>query len=161
MNGLLYKLNGKLALVLTIIVTLGITSSFGQASAKEQWNPQKQQRITQAIFDAAAYNEVDKAFSFDESKVINAGLPKDIAVEIKNHLESLGGSDAEKVYQDAAQKKGEVTTMVAPLVIWAAKVLAGAGLAWLGKKLLDMGGHEFCKRYKNENKTTKYVCKFL
>lgn len=51
--------------------------------------------------------------------------------------------------------------MVAPLLIWAAKVLAGAGLAWLGKKLLDMGGHEFCKRYKNENKTTKYICKFL
>ncbi|MCY7565750.1 hypothetical protein ABEX69_09265 [Bacillus safensis] len=163
MNGLLCKLNGKLTLVLTLIVTLGITSAFGQASAKEQWNPQKQQRIAQAIFDAAAYNEVDKTFSFDESKVVNAGLPKDMAVEIKNRLESLGGSDAEKVYQDqlAAQKKGEATTMVAPLVIWAAKVLAGAGLAWLGKKLLDMGGHEFCKRYKNENKTTKYVCKFL
>ncbi|MGN7282423.1 hypothetical protein ACTHP2_14860 [Bacillus altitudinis] len=163
MNGLLCKLNGKLTLVLTLIVTLGITASFGQASAKEQWNPQKQQRIAQAIFDAAAYNEENRTFSFDESKVVNAGLPKGMAVEIKNRLESLGGSDAEKVYQDqlAAQKKGEVTTMVAPLVIWAAKVLAGAGLAWLGKKLLDMGGHEFCKRYKNENKTTKYVCKFL
>ncbi|MEY8696567.1 hypothetical protein AB9M90_18555 [Bacillus safensis] len=37
-----------------------------------------------------------ETFSFDESKVINDGLPKDISLEIKNHLESLAGTDVEK-----------------------------------------------------------------
>ncbi|WP_353853697.1 hypothetical protein [Bacillus sp. Bos-x628] len=116
MYGLLRKPNLKLTLVLTLILTLGITSSFGQESAKEQWNPQKQQRIAQAIFDAAAYNEESKSFSFDESKVINAGWPEDIALEMKNRLESLTPQDAQKAYdeQQDAKEKGEVTTMVAP-----------------------------------------------
>nr|MDF9458321.1 hypothetical protein [Bacillus pumilus] len=67
-------------------------------------------RIAQAIFEATAYNEEVKSFSFDESKVINAGLPKDISLEIKNHLESLDGNDAEKVNQDqlVAQQKGKL-----------------------------------------------------
>ncbi|MGM0966457.1 MAG: hypothetical protein ACQEWS_16815 [Bacillota bacterium] len=43
MNGLLRKLNVKLTLVLTLNVTLEITSAFGQASAKEQWDPHKHQ----------------------------------------------------------------------------------------------------------------------
>ena len=54
-----------------------------------------------------------------------------------------------------------VSVMVAPLLVWAAGVLAGAGLSWLAEKLLDYGAKKFCDAYGNYNSVTKTVCNVI
>lgn len=49
-------------------------------------------------------------------------------------------------------------TTVAPILVWAAGVLAAAGLSWLAEKLLDWGAKKFCDTYGDSNATTKLVC---
>ncbi|GKQ43341.1 hypothetical protein RD055328_12640 [Companilactobacillus sp. RD055328] len=50
---------------------------------------------------------------------------------------------------------------IAPIILWAMKVLAAAGLSWLASKLLNWGAHKFCKAYRNSNSVTKWVCSVI
>ncbi|MBM7587697.1 hypothetical protein JOC86_004271 [Bacillus pakistanensis] len=52
----------------------------------------------------------------------------------------------------------EVSAQVAPIIVWAAGVLAAAGLKWLADKLLDMGAEWFCDNYGDYNSVTDKVC---
>ncbi|MBM7587696.1 hypothetical protein JOC86_004270 [Bacillus pakistanensis] len=52
----------------------------------------------------------------------------------------------------------EVEAQVAPIIVWAAGVLAAAGLSWLAKKLYDYGAEWFCDNYGDYNGVTEKVC---
>lgn len=76
-------------------------------------------------------------------------------------VEASSFSDQVVEQANADVSEGELSkaeTTVAPILVWAAGVLAAAGLSWLAEKLLDWGAKKFCDTYGDSNATTKLVC---
>ncbi|MGQ5113135.1 hypothetical protein NSS75_09695 [Bacillus sp. FSL K6-1012] len=169
MNKVIGSFKSKFAIVLALVLALGFATIFGtpQAQAAQANNDYQDKKAAEqlalAFYEASTFDNETIKYSFDVEKAIASGIKLADAVQMKNYLESLSPDQAKETYdqQVSAIKEVKNNPTIAPIIWWAVKVLAGAGLAWLGKKLLDMGGYEFCKRYEDYNDVTKYVCKFI
>ncbi|MCY8242201.1 hypothetical protein MOC08_13535 [Bacillus haynesii] len=169
MNGVIGGFKGWFMIVLGLCFTLGFASIFGtpQAQAaqlnKDYQDKKAAEQLALAFYQASSFDKDENKYSFDVEKAVASGITKADAIQMKTYLESLSPEQAKETrdQQVSAIKETKNHLTVLPIILWAARILAGAGLAWLGKKLLDMGGYEFCKRWKNHNSTTKYVCKFI
>ncbi|MEC1262486.1 hypothetical protein P9D34_19075 [Bacillus swezeyi] len=156
-------------IVLGLSLTLGFASIFGTPQAQAaQVNSDYQdkkaaEQLALAFYEASTFDKDTNKYSFDVEKATASGITLADAVQMKNYLESLSPEQAKETHdqQISAIKEMKNNLTVLPIIAWALKILAGAGLAWLGKKLLDMGSYEFCKRWGNYNGTTKYICKFI
>ena len=168
MNSVLGSFKKRMSIVFALVLALGFSSVFGTPSAQAAQQDKHQykreaERLAIALYEASNYDIENNRYSFDVDKAIAAGVTLSDAVQMKNYLESLSPAQAKDIHdqQMAAVKDGKNQPQVLPIILWAARVLAMAGLGWAAKKLLDMGGYEFCKRWKNYNSVTKYVCKFI
>ncbi|MCY8813693.1 hypothetical protein [Bacillus atrophaeus] len=168
MNNLIGNFKAKFLIVLGLILALSVATVFGtpqaQAAPGNDLQAKKEaERLALAFYEASTYDKETNKYSFDVDKAIASGISMADAVQMKNYLESLSPEEAKDTHdqQISAIKEVKSNITILPLIWWAVKILAGAGLAWLGKKLLDMGAYEFCKRYKDYNDTTRYVCKFI
>lgn len=156
-----------MSIVFALVLALGFSSVFGtpstQAAQQDKYQDKEAERLAIALYEASNYDIENNRYSFDVDRAIAAGVTLSDAVQMKNYLESLSPAQAKDIHdqQMAAVKDGENQPQVLPIILWAARILATAGLGWAAKKLLDMGGYEFCKRWKNYNSVTKYVCKFI
>lgn len=129
------------------------------ANAAEVDSKEEVEKLALAIYESSTYQEDTKSFDFNKEKAISLGLDKQVASQIEVYYENLSTEEAEDLAK--LQKDDEVSVMVAPILVWAAGVLAAAGLSWLAEKLLDYGAKKFCDAYGNYNSVTKTVCNVI
>ena len=104
------------------------------------------------------YNETEDVLYRDDEYLLESGMSHTTVDLISSSFNRL----SEKKKTDLLRAAGYKNVRVIPLlVVWGARTLAGAGLGWLGKKLLDSGSKKFCKTYKRQNKVTRTVCNVL
>lgn len=104
------------------------------------------------------YNETEDVLYRDDEYLLESGMSHTTVDLISSSFNRL----SEKKKIDLLRAAGYKNVRVIPLlVVWGARTLAGAGLGWLGKKLLDSGSKKFCKTYKRQNKVTRTVCNVL
>lgn len=107
---------------------------------------------------SAKYNETEDVLYRDDEYLLESGMSHTTVDLISSSFNRL----SEKKKIDLLRAAGYKNVRVIPLlVVWGARTLAGAGLGWLGKKLLDSGSKKFCKTYKRQNKVTRTVCNVL
>lgn len=107
---------------------------------------------------SAKYNETEDVLYRDDEYLLESGMSHTTVDLISSSFNRL----SEKQKTDLLRAAGYKNVRVIPLlVVWGARTLAGAGLGWLGKKLLDSGSKKFCKTYKRQNKVTRTVCNVL
>lgn len=104
------------------------------------------------------YNETEDVLYRDDEYLLESGMSHTTVDLISSSFNRF----SEKEKKDLLRAAGYKNVRVIPLlVVWGARTLAGAGLGWLGKKLLDSGSKKFCKTYKRQNKVTRTVCNVL
>lgn len=107
---------------------------------------------------SAKYNETEDVLYRDDEYLLESGMSHTTVDLISSSFNRL----SEKKKIDLLRAAGYKNVRVIPLlVVWGARTLAGAGLGWLGGKLLDSGSKKFCKTYKRQNKVTRTVCNVL
>ncbi|MBR5526394.1 MAG: hypothetical protein IKV95_06360 [Brochothrix sp.] len=107
---------------------------------------------------SAKYNETEDVLYRDDEYLLESGMSHTTVDLISSSFNRF----SEKEKKDLLRAAGYKNVRVIPLlVVWGARTLAGAGLGWLGKKLLDSGSKKFCKTYKRQNKVTRTVCNVL
>lgn len=107
---------------------------------------------------SAKYNETEDVLYRDDEYLLESGMSHTTVDLISSSFNRF----SEKKKIDLLRAAGYKNVRVIPLlVVWGARTLAGAGLGWLGKKLLDSGSKKFCKTYKRQNKVTRTVCNVL
>ncbi|MFC9540841.1 hypothetical protein ACFTQ7_13250 [Lysinibacillus sp. NPDC056959] len=145
--------------LLSLCLFIGVLPSFAHAEnsfADEDYYEQ----VALAIYESSTYNKDTKSFDFDEDKAVSRGLDKETSHQVAVYLENLSSDEAENVYY-SLEEDPSISPFVPPLLVWAAGVLAAAGLTWLADKLLDWGAQKFCNKYRNSNSITKMVCNVI
>lgn len=155
-NNLKFRLVVALSLVFVLLASL-IFSPI--ANANEVSSKEEAEKLALSIYESSTYEEDTKTFKFDENKAISLGLDQKFSKQVSNYLENL--SEEEAAALNELQKEDGSSVMVAPLLVWAAGVLAAAGLSWLADKLLDYGAKKFCDAYRSYNSVTKTVCNVI
>lgn len=154
----------NLGIVLSIILAVFVSFAFGSVSeAASTDSKEEAEELAKAIYNSSDYDKETRTFDFDEEKAISLGLNEQMAKQMNDYFTSLSPDEAEKVYeeQENAMNGDGNQTMVAPLIAWAAGVLAAAGLSWLANKLLDYGAEKFCNAYEDSNAVTEEVCEVI
>ncbi|ANZ95216.1 hypothetical protein BFC19_07410 [Brochothrix thermosphacta] len=104
------------------------------------------------------YNETEDVLYRDDEYLLESGMSHTTVDLISSSFNRFSEKKKIDLLRAAGYKNVRVITL---LVVWGARTLAGAGLGWLGEKLLNSGSKKFCKTYKRQNKVTRSVCNLL
>ncbi|NVY97136.1 hypothetical protein HU830_08380 [Lactobacillus sp. DCY120] len=132
------KIIGGFLAVITVLNVIASTGTMAVADIKEPDT-------------AIEYNQKKGKIEVSSEFAEESGMSKKQEQMLISKFDKLSDSEKEQILNNNNAR-------VAPLVLWAAKVLASAGLGWLAKKLLDYGAARFCRAYRNSNWATKKVC---
>jgi len=94
----------------------------------------------------ASTSVINGKLVFNKEYAVQQGLPNEVITSLENYIA-----------EQNSKENPNVEPLVAPIILWAAKLLGG----FLAKKLLDMGASAFCNAYGDKNSTTKLVCDVL
>lgn len=141
----------KVILGVVLSLLLNILIPVGSVIAAEQ-NEMDLKEYQRMLYRAVRVDEETEEFVFDAELAMQNGATVDQAQKLEQAFNQL--TQEEKI--EVLQSEGSIER-VAPILIWAAKVLGG----WLAKQLLSYGAKKFCQYYRNTNSVTKLVCNVI
>lgn len=138
-----------LGVVLSLLLNILIPAGSVLAAESNEVDLKEYQRM---LYRSVRLEEETEEFVFDAELAVQNGLSELQAQKLEQAFNQMTQEEKMEIL-----KSDSSLERVAPIVIWAAKIVGG----WLASKLLSYGAKKFCQYYRNTNSATKMVCNVI